>query len=354
MTESSETAHERLLARLGQVVQVEAESPEEELGADLAELARSNDAVILAFIAPYVGVKVSPGRQVTAQIGLFEEYGIRAALAQIAEADPDYRKRSLWLLVHSPGGLIPSSYVVAKRLRQTFKDITAFVPHIATSGGTIITLAANRVVMGDFSRIGPVDPQVPYSQNQESHIVRVSANTMQRALDDLKQDLETTAPDEVTYPYQVLTRQVDPVLLQDWNAELLAVASYMNELLGLADYERERINRLIASLVYTAHPHDFVVDRERAESYGVNLEEGKDAELELMQEWLIQYMLRPEARHYIRYVVPAMERQNGTGTANGKGNGRASSGPKLQRRRVSREKKPVSGKVPDGADGAAQ
>jgi hypothetical protein len=38
--------------------------------------------------------------------------------------------------------------------------VTAFVPHYAMSGGTLIALAANETVMCQQSILGPIDPQV--------------------------------------------------------------------------------------------------------------------------------------------------------------------------------------------------
>ena len=38
--------------------------------------------------------------------------------------------------------------------------MTAFVPHYAMSGGTLIALAANETVMCQQSILGPIDPQV--------------------------------------------------------------------------------------------------------------------------------------------------------------------------------------------------
>ena len=38
--------------------------------------------------------------------------------------------------------------------------MTAFVPHYAMSGGTLIALAADEIVMYEDAVLGPVDPQL--------------------------------------------------------------------------------------------------------------------------------------------------------------------------------------------------
>ena len=218
-------------------------------------------------------------------------------------------KRPLWLLVQSPGGQIPPSYMMARRLRESFSEMIAFVPHVAYSGGTLIALAANEVVMGEFSRLGPLDPQVGYSPNVDSWMM-VSALSMQRAFDTLSVDLRTTAREEVGYPQQVLAEKLDPVIMEDWKAESLVVATYLQEVLEKAGYTQKEINSIQGDLVFTSFPHDYVIHRDRAKEYGLKCSPPDSdylQHLELMQEWLVKYMLMPEFRHYIRFVTPAME-----------------------------------------------
>ncbi len=304
-SENSRTAHTRLLDALKEFVQVEPEDQKEPLGKDLMQIAEQNAVNILAFIAPEIGVKVSPVKYASAQIGLFEEFGLQRALIEMKDADPEMEKRPLWLLVHSPGGFIPSSYMIAKRLRTMFTKIVVFIPHVAASGGALIALSANEVVMGDFSRLGPLDPQVAYSPGTDCDLTQVSANCMERAIRSLEDTLRTTSEAEVTVPSRRMTAKLDPILREDWKAELFAVSHYLNELLSKGGYKQKSINSIVKNFVFTNYPHDFVIDKELAKEYGVNVSEVPDTivHLELMQEWLTKYMLKQEFRHYIRFVT---------------------------------------------------
>lgn len=64
------------------------------------------------------------------------------------------------LVLHTPGGLVLASYQIAYALRLHRAKVTAFVPHYAMSGGTLIALAADEIVMGEHAVLGPVDPQL--------------------------------------------------------------------------------------------------------------------------------------------------------------------------------------------------
>src|SRR5712671_3819581 len=64
------------------------------------------------------------------------------------------------LVLHTPGGLVLAALQIAWALRQHPAKVTAFVPHYAMSGGTLICLAANEIVMSPHAVLGPIDPQL--------------------------------------------------------------------------------------------------------------------------------------------------------------------------------------------------
>lgn len=64
------------------------------------------------------------------------------------------------IILHTPGGLVLASQQIACALCDHPAKVTAFVPHYAMSGGTLIALAADEIVMDPHAMLGPVDPQV--------------------------------------------------------------------------------------------------------------------------------------------------------------------------------------------------
>jgi ClpP class serine protease len=71
--------------------------------------------------------------------------------------DPDM---PLDLVLHTPGGLVLAAYQIAHAIRMHQGKITIFVPHYAMSGGTLIALAGDEIVMEEHAVLGPVDPQL--------------------------------------------------------------------------------------------------------------------------------------------------------------------------------------------------
>ncbi len=70
------------------------------------------------------------------------------------------RSLGLDLILHTPGGNIAATESLVYYLKSLFgNDIRVFIPQIAMSAGTMISLAAKEIVMGKQSNLGPIDPQ---------------------------------------------------------------------------------------------------------------------------------------------------------------------------------------------------
>jgi ClpP class serine protease len=68
--------------------------------------------------------------------------------------------RPIEIILHTPGGLVLAASQIAQALRDHDGRITAVVPHYAMSGGTLIALAADEIVIDRHAALGPVDPQL--------------------------------------------------------------------------------------------------------------------------------------------------------------------------------------------------
>ncbi len=80
-----------------------------------------------------------------------------AILRAIRLTPPD---QPIDLILHTPGGLLLAAEQIAKALVDHKGRVTVFVPHYAMSGGTLLALAADRIVMDPNAVLGPVDPQI--------------------------------------------------------------------------------------------------------------------------------------------------------------------------------------------------
>ena len=80
-----------------------------------------------------------------------------AILRAIRLTDPEM---PIDLILHTPGGLVLAAEQIAWALADHNSKVTVFVPHYAMSGGTMLALAADEVVLDQNAVLGPVDPQL--------------------------------------------------------------------------------------------------------------------------------------------------------------------------------------------------
>lgn len=86
------------------------------------------------------------------------------------------------LILHTPGGLLLAAEQIANALKKHRAKVTVYVPHYAMSGGTLIALAADEIVMDEHAVLGPVDPQI--GQWPAASIIKVAEEKPISRVDD--------------------------------------------------------------------------------------------------------------------------------------------------------------------------
>jgi ClpP class serine protease len=102
-----------------------------------------------------------------------------AVLRAIQLTDPDI---PIDLILHTPGGLVLAATQIAAALRAHPAKVTVFVPHYAMSGGTLLSLAAEEIVMAPHAVLGPVDPQL--GQHPAASVIKVIEQKPIAEIDD--------------------------------------------------------------------------------------------------------------------------------------------------------------------------
>jgi ClpP class serine protease len=94
------------------------------------------------------------GFPVSRFINLEDAQTIIAAIKETPKTTP------IDLILHTPGGLVLAAMQIARAVEAHPARVRVMVPVYAMSGGTLIALAADEIVMGEFSVLGPIDPQL--------------------------------------------------------------------------------------------------------------------------------------------------------------------------------------------------
>src|SRR2546423_1422916 len=67
------------------------------------------------------------------------------------------------IVLHTPGGVVLAAVQIARAIRAHKGKVSVLVPHYAMSGGTLIALAADEILMSRHAVLGPIDPQLGQS-----------------------------------------------------------------------------------------------------------------------------------------------------------------------------------------------
>lgn len=247
----------------------------------------------ISIIAPHFGVRVSPQRVVGASIGQYEEFGIETAIERIKNANGN--PKTLYMLVNSPGGTISSSYKVARTLRKSFKNIVVFIPHIAASGGALIALTGNKIVMGMMSQITPLDPQLS----------GVPALSVVRGFQYVTELTKNVSEEDASLLQKGLAQKCDAVQIDVAINAIRMVEAYAREILELAEYPKQDIETIAHQLCWEFKLHEEVIHFDQAKMMNIKVVPHTDySELwDAFRFLLGTYLVKSADKHIIRYWV---------------------------------------------------
>lgn len=89
---------------------------------------------------------------------------------------------ALDIVLHTPGGLVLAALQIARAIHEHKAKTTVFVPHYAMSGGTLIALAADEIIMSRHAVLGPIDPQL--GQSPAASLIKVVEQKPIARIDD--------------------------------------------------------------------------------------------------------------------------------------------------------------------------
>ncbi|MBW4634378.1 MAG: hypothetical protein KME30_21435 [Iphinoe sp. HA4291-MV1] len=115
------------------------------------------------------------------------------------------------LILHTPGGLVLATEQIARALIRHPSKVTVFVPHYAMSGGTMLALASDEIVMDANAVLGPVDPQL--GNFPAASILKVVEHKPIGEIDDqtlIMADLSRKAIDQVQRFVRTLLKDTVP------------------------------------------------------------------------------------------------------------------------------------------------
>jgi ClpP class serine protease len=180
------------------------------------------------------------------------------------------------LILHTPGGLVLASEQIARAITNHKGKVTVFVPHYAMSGGTLITLAADEIVMDENAVLGPVDPQL--GEYPAASILRVLDHKPVAEIDDRT------------------------LILADISRKALAqVKDVVRDILkrGMGVEDPDRIEYIADGLTQGKWTHDYPINVEQARHLGLPVSTDMPREIHLLMQLFPQAAPRRPSVAYI-------------------------------------------------------
>ncbi len=131
----------------------------------LAVISRKRKATVITLIHRQESLNLL-GFPIVRYIDIDDAESVLRAIADTADDQP------IEIILHTPGGMVIAARQIASALADHPAHVTAVVPHYAMSGGTMISLACDEIIIESHAALGPVDPQL--GQYPAASLVEVS------------------------------------------------------------------------------------------------------------------------------------------------------------------------------------
>lgn len=201
------------------------------------------------------------------------------------------------LILHTPGGLVLATEQIARALVRHRAQVTVFVPHYAMSGGTMLALAADQIIMDENAVLGPVDPQL--GTTAAASVLQVLKDKPMSEIDDqtlIMADLSRKAINQVQ-------RFVRTLLEDNFPQQKIAP---------------EKIDGIIDALTTGKVTHDYPITVEEATELGLPITVGLPNSIYYLMDLYpqppagrpsVQYIPMPYERRPILPVAPATDQK---------------------------------------------
>jgi ClpP class serine protease len=198
-------------------------------------------------------------------------------LRAIHMTDPDM---PLDVVLHTPGGMVLAAYQIAHAIRLHKGKVTVFVPHYAMSGGTLIALAADEIMLEEHAVLGPIDPQL--GEYPAASLVSLAEKKPISDIDDKSW------------------------LLADMGKKAIAQIREQAKSLLVKKYGTEKAEELAKTLTEGRWTHDYPITFEEAMKLGLHVTKGIPAELYQLMSLYPQPVRQQPSVEYI--PVPKFRR----------------------------------------------
>ena len=189
-------------------------------------------------------------------------------------------------IIHTPGGLALAATQIASALAKHKAPVRVIVPHYAMSGGTLIALAADEIIMDENAVLGPLDPQL--GQFPAPSVVKAIKEKFQSDKGNIKEEM------------LILADVAEKALHQ--------MQETIVKILKMKGHDEEKARKIADILTSGYWTHDYPLTVEVVRALGLNV--STDVPKEVYD--LMELYYQPAGQPSVQYIpVPYGEPKKG-------------------------------------------
>jgi len=181
------------------------------------------------------------------------------------------------LFIHTAGGHLDAVWPLVQLLRSVTQDFRVIVPMKALSGGTLICLGANTVVMTGPAQLSPIDPSTAnaFNPGEGNQKIPISVEDVTSYLDLARggEDSDDGASaglksdEHIVQVFKILAARVHPLALGNVkrvHKQIRAISRRLLELHLKGDDADSRISKIVKTLTEELQSHSHLIGRVEA------------------------------------------------------------------------------------------
>ncbi len=196
------------------------------------------------------------------------------------------RQDKISLFLYTRGGDMITPIRLIKLIRSYADEVEMIIPYRAHSAGTLISIGADKIVMGRLGELSPVDPSTGHPFNPENPLNQ--KQKMEISVEDLNsyfllaKEKAGVKDEQMVNVFEDLTAKIHPLSLG--NAyRATRMAKQITEKLLLMHFDKtddkEKIANIVKEITGDICIHGYPITRDEAASLGLSVVE-PDSELE--------------------------------------------------------------------------
>lgn len=181
-------------------------------------------------------------------------------------------KNEVDFLIISNGGDPITSLRIISLLREKFKKVAVLTPYVAYSAATVLALGADEIVMHPYSNLGPVDPQLTVTHNNERGIpeqFHFSSEDLRNYIEFLKGDVGITDQSHLVSAIQPLLKDVGALPIGSAKRGQQLTLTLSEKMLISHIKDTNKAKSIAKTLNSSYYHHGYAVGRKEAREMGL-------------------------------------------------------------------------------------